>query len=107
MEKHGYIVDEYGYMTVCCVRHKEEFDVFVDTLYPSGDEWLDGECDSCFAEAYYGCSLPIPYCEKHGRNWGPNKPCCDQSSKEYYAQRGEVFLTQKEIDRGRDRESQS
>jgi len=84
MLKHGYVVDEHGYIQLGCVKHKLMYDAYVDTLVPSGEPFVHDECPDCADEAYYGCALDkIGYCEEHGRNFGPNKPCCDESWRKH------------------------
>jgi len=75
----GFAVDAQGFATLGCVRHREEFyaRVEVDSQGESYFESLD--CDSCATGAVFGCSAPIPYCDVHGHNFGPNTVCCREA----------------------------
>jgi len=63
-----FAVDEYGYIEMGCIRHKQMFSVYVGDV-------LFAECDGCFAEASFGCKLPILYCDEQRRDYGPNESC--------------------------------
>ena len=77
---HGYIVGEYDFTELGCVEHRETF--LATPVMSGGYAWLDGECNTCFDEAAFGCCVDeIQYCKTHGKNVGPNHLCCAEAGR--------------------------